>query len=338
MYQYTVTQWVVLFYFYCFAGWCFESAYVSIRTGKLTNRGFMHGPFLPLYGSGAIMMLVVSAPFQSSIPLTYLAGCIGATILEYVTGVTMEALFKVRYWDYSYKKFQYKGHICLSSTLAWGGLTILMTKGIQRPVEQVLLSIPGQALSIAAFLLTAVLFADFALSFKAAMDLRDLLIKLEKAKAEMGHLQKRLDVVIALTNEEVEARIAEYKDGFAQYRGELAEAIGDTKDHFVGAVHETRENLTEALNEKKAEVSKLFAEFLGDEKKEGMAPGEVREGVLSGLKKKKDELGFHRRELLSAMCRQMKKLFRTYPGIVSNTFKDILEEVRQMVDEEEKHK
>ena len=56
MYSYTVTQWLFFFYIYCFAGWCIESAYVSFMEKKLTNRGFMRGPFLPLYGSGAIMI------------------------------------------------------------------------------------------------------------------------------------------------------------------------------------------------------------------------------------------------------------------------------------------
>ena len=135
MYHYTVIQWLFFFYFYCFCGWCFESTYVSIKTKKLTNRGFMRGPFLPIYGSGAIMMLVVSMPFKDSLILTYIAGCIGATALEYVTGVTMEALFKVRYWDYSKNKFNFQGHICLGSSLAWGFLTILMTEFVHVPVD-----------------------------------------------------------------------------------------------------------------------------------------------------------------------------------------------------------
>ena len=93
MYHYTAIQWLFFFYFYCFFGWCFESTYVSLKSRKLVNRGFCRGPFLPLYGSGAIMMLVVSMPFQDNLVLVYIAGCIGATVLEYVTGVTMEALF-----------------------------------------------------------------------------------------------------------------------------------------------------------------------------------------------------------------------------------------------------
>ena len=133
MYSYTMAQWLFFFYFYCFFGWCFESSYVSIKNRHPVNRGFMRGPFLPLYGSGAVMMLVVSMPFQHNLVLTYIAGCIGATVLEYVTGVVMEALFKVRYWDYSNQKFNFQGQICLSSTLAWGGLTILMTTVVHRP-------------------------------------------------------------------------------------------------------------------------------------------------------------------------------------------------------------
>lgn len=225
MYHYSVAQWVFFFYFYCFFGWCFESTYVSVKTHKLTNRGFMHGPFLPLYGSGAIMMLVASMPFQDNVPLTYLAGCVGATLLEYVTGVVMEALFKVRYWDYSNQRFNFQGHVCLKSTLAWGGLTILMTSVIHRYVEQMVLSVPIQILTAVTFVLTAVIFADFALSFKAALDLRDVLIKLEEAKAEIGRLQKRMDVRIAVTADDVERKVKERYEELQRKRTETLQGL-----------------------------------------------------------------------------------------------------------------
>ena len=99
------------------------------------------------------MMLLVSMPFQHNLLLTYIAGCIGATALEYVTGVVMEALFKVRYWDYSNQKFNFQGQICLSSTLAWGGLTILMTRVVHKPVEGLVFAIPEGVLSVVTFVL-----------------------------------------------------------------------------------------------------------------------------------------------------------------------------------------
>ena len=232
MFHYKAFQWLFFFYLYCFLGWCFESAYVSLKSKKLVNRGFMRGPFLPLYGSGAIMMLIVSMPFQENIFLTYIAGVIGATALEYVTGVTMEALFKVRYWDYSDQPFNFQGHICLSSSLAWGFLTILMTKVIHRPVEQFVLSIPGEVLFPVTMFLTIYIVADFTLSFKAAMELRDILIRMQRLKEEVERLQRRLDVIIAFNNAEKEQRrqegelsLAELSLGVKQRFANLKEMI-----------------------------------------------------------------------------------------------------------------
>lgn len=223
MYPYTMTQWLFLFYLYCFLGWCVESTYVSLKEKPphWINRGFIRGPFLPLYGSGAIMMLVVSAPFRYNIVLTYVAGCIGATILEYVTGVTMEALFKVRYWDYSDQPLNFQGHICLGTTLAWGFLTILMTRVIHKPIEGMLYMIPDGLLAVFVFLLTVGIAGDFALSFRAALDIRDILLAMEKAKEEMAHMQKRLDVIAALTEEE----IGQYRNAAEMRIEELADSI-----------------------------------------------------------------------------------------------------------------
>lgn len=206
MFNYNGAQWLFFFYFYCFAGWCFESVYVSLRTRKWVNRGFMRGPFLTLYGSGAIMMLVVSRPFADNVLLTYIAGVIGATALEYVTGIVMEALFGVRYWDYSKRFLNFQGHICLTSSLTWGFFTILMTRVIHRPIEKMMYAIPNQTLFYITAIITVYIVADFTLSFKAALDLRDILVKIMKAREELERMQKRLDVMIAFNNDEKEQR------------------------------------------------------------------------------------------------------------------------------------
>lgn len=239
MYQYSITQWLFFFYVYSFLGWCFESAYVSLKNRRPVNRGFMRGTFLPIYGCGAIMMLVVSGPFQNlAVPqkyiFIYLAGCVGASALEYVTGVIMEALFKVRYWDYSKNRFNFQGHICLGASLAWGIFTILMTTVIHKPVESFILSIPGGVLSAITFVVTAGFAADFALSFKAAMDLQDVLTGLARAKEEMAHVQRRLDVIIALTNEELDKRREELAELREKYSLHLAdrERLTKIKDSF----------------------------------------------------------------------------------------------------------
>ena len=92
MYTYSMTQWLAFFFIYCFFGWCFESVYVSVHEHRWVNRGFMTGPYIPLYGSGAVLMLFLTIPVRGNYLLMYIVGAIGATVLEYITGTVMENL------------------------------------------------------------------------------------------------------------------------------------------------------------------------------------------------------------------------------------------------------
>ena len=254
MHQYTMIQWLFFFYFYCFFGWIFESTFVSLKSKKFVNRGFMRGPFLPIYGSGAIMMLVVSMPFQDNLILTYLAGCVGATVLELATGMVMEALFKVRYWDYSNQRFNYKGHICLSSTVAWGFLTILMTEFLHKGVEKLVSAIPYGIVVCITVVVSVYIIIDFTLSFKTALDLRDVLIGLEKARAEMERIQKRLDVIVAVANDEIEMRKQE-----SNLR--IEELMDSIEGRFLSLKERVKLNPSEFLDEVRDEISELRSRY-----------------------------------------------------------------------------
>lgn len=197
MYSYTISQWLLFFYIYCFIGWCFESSYVSIKSRRLVNRGFIRGPFLPLYGCGAIVMLFLAKPFLGHPIPMFLSGMIGATILEYVTGVCMETLFKVRYWDYSNQKFNFQGQICLSSSLAWGFLTIALNDWIHRPVEHLVLLLSPLSLHLLVLILTVLIGADFITAFKTALDLRRDLEGMTTVRADLKSLQQRLDILFS---------------------------------------------------------------------------------------------------------------------------------------------
>lgn len=296
MFNYSMYQWLLFFYFYCFFGWCFESAYVSIKSKKLVNRGFMRGPFLPLYGSGAIMMLVVSMPFRDNILLTYVAGVIGATVLEYVTGVTMEALFKVRYWDYSNQPFNFQGHICLGSSIAWGFLTILMTRVIHMPIEQLVFSIPTAVLPYLTTIITIYIVSDFTLSFKAALDLRDILIRMEKAKEELERMQRRLDVLIAFSNEGKEQKKQERE----LHAGEL-----------VAGIEQRFASFKESLQNKPAEY--------GESVREEIADLRARFNLYrERTKSSRELLDFYKRDMI-----------RNNPTMDSKKFKDAFEELRR---------
>lgn len=298
MFHYSMIQWLFFFYFYSFCGWCFESTHVSIRTGKLVNRGFMRGPFLPLYGCGAIMMYVVSMPFQDNIILTYFSGCVGATVLEYITSVVMDALFDVRYWDYSYKKIQFQGRICLTSTIAWGFLTIWMTRLVHNPIERMMLAIPSNILGYITFFTTVYIVADFALSFKAALDLRRMLVKMHGIKEEMVRMQKRLDVIIAFNNEEKEQKSLERE----LKMDELAESLGQR----FGSIKETIQNAPGAyVDNVRDEIAELRARY---------------NLFMENRKDYKETLDFYERDMI-----------RNNPDMVSHKFRTTFEDLKNAV-------
>ena len=195
--QYSLYEWLIFFYIYSFFGWIFESVYVSLRKKRWVNRGFLLGPFLPIYGGGAVMMLFVSEPFKSNLLLTYFAGAVGATLLELVTGMVMESIFKVRYWDYSDRKYNYKGYICLESAVLWGFFTIAMNQAVHPALLRLLAAVPALPLHVVFGIVSVFLVFDIISSVKEALDLRDMLEKMESLREEMLRLRRRADVVIA---------------------------------------------------------------------------------------------------------------------------------------------
>ena len=208
MYEYTWYQWLAFFYIYCFFGWIFESAYVSFLKKRFVNRGFLHLPLLPLYGTGAVMMLWVSLPVKDNLLLVYISGVVAATILEYVTGWGMEKLFKVKYWDYSDQRFQLNGYICLSSSVAWGFLTIFLTEVIHRPIAAYVLGLPP-AVCLSCVCAVSVLFAaDTARSVKEALDFARMLDAMTRMRAEFDDAQ----VQLALLKAEMRDRAAQARD------------------------------------------------------------------------------------------------------------------------------
>ncbi|KIR02538.1 membrane protein [Lachnospiraceae bacterium TWA4] len=155
----------------------------------------MSGCFLPIYGAGAITVLVASLPFKEMPIFVFVGGAIAATVLELITGIVMEGLFKIRYWDYSHRHFNFKGYICLASTTTWGFFSVVMVYGLHKVIEHVVFLFPDTLLRGVCFVLTIGFTVDFTSSFRTAMDLRELLVQTVKLKEEALKLKKRLEIL-----------------------------------------------------------------------------------------------------------------------------------------------
>lgn len=205
MYSYSLTQWVLFFFWYCFLGWVWECFYVSLKytwekkKWTFINRGFLHGPLIPIYGFAAITILLATIQLRENTLEVYLIGALTATLYELVTGTVMEKIFKVKYWDYSDLPLNYHGHICLFVSLFWGVLSILLVKIIHVPIENILLQIPSFPCEIVAFSLMVVLGYDFRTSFSEAMDLKEILHSLTENNNTIKHLEHRFNAMVAFS-------------------------------------------------------------------------------------------------------------------------------------------
>ncbi|MGN0622844.1 MAG: hypothetical protein ACI4JA_02700 [Oscillospiraceae bacterium] len=251
MYDYSFFQWLMFFYIYCFVGWCIESTIVSVEKKKFVNRGFLRSPMLPIYGFGAIVILLVSLPVRENPFLVYVCGMTGTTILEYFTGWLMEKLLKMKYWDYSDDKFNIKGYICLQSSLFWGFLSLLLTYVLHKPVESLVLGMPKTLLMIILSVITLIFISDLIYAVRTALDVNKLLAKLseirlqiELAKAELAQRREQ---------SETAAKLEELRADFAR----LTEKISFFKRDFILAHPTARsQKFNEALTELRERLSK----------------------------------------------------------------------------------
>lgn len=192
MYYYSLLQWMLFFYIYCFFGWIIESIYVSVCTGNWVNRGFMRGPVIPIYGTGAVIVLFAVIPFRTSPILVFIVGTVAASILEFVTGFVMERIYKVRYWDYSDKPFNLCGYICLFNSLCWGVLSILLIYLVHSWVEKGVLFLNDMVLLSIDSGISSLFIVDLFNSSTTAVELKRMLANSQKLKDDLMNIHNKM--------------------------------------------------------------------------------------------------------------------------------------------------
>lgn len=307
-YQYTFIQWLLFFFIYCFLGWVWESCYVSIKKREWINRGFLHGPMLPIYGSGAIIVLLCTIGVRDQVILIFIFGMTGATILEYVTGACMERLFRVRYWDYSHLPLNMKGYVCLPVSLGWGIFSVLLVRVIHVPIENAVLQIPERIAEAVTVLCSSAFAADFTLSFGEAMDLRDMLIRLSDSNEKIQRLQKRLEVVSAFA-----------EDGLMQYQMKREERKMSRKEFLEGMIERQRENRRMMLVE------------LIDRVNESIDAGLEKREELQKIKTQIEQEFKNIGSLTNRAARRSARLLHRNPNTVSKRYAEALKQVQEML-------
>lgn len=110
----------LIFFIYSVLGWIAESIFVSVKKKKIVNRGFLVGPYCPIYGFGALIMVIYIYQYKGNLFTVFILSLVICTILEYITSYLMEKLYKARWWDYSDRTFNLNGRVCGLNAILFG--------------------------------------------------------------------------------------------------------------------------------------------------------------------------------------------------------------------------
>lgn len=188
-----ICKWFLCFISYSVIGWAYESTVCSIDEKKLINRGFLNGPLCPVYGCGALVVIFFLNDKTEDIFILFLSGAILTCTVEYLTSYILEKLFNARWWDYSDKKFNLNGRICLLGAVVFGILTVLVIKFIHPFIYGIISKLSNSALYIISAVVFVVLVSDIVITVYHIMLLNGRIAEIQKKIADYKEEQKLLE-------------------------------------------------------------------------------------------------------------------------------------------------
>lgn len=230
-----IIKYILMFFFYSFAGWCLESLYCSIGEKRFINRGFLTGPLCPIYGTASLVLIVlIYNPFKANPLAVFTLGIILCDIVEYLTSYLMEKLFAARWWDYTYELLNIKGRICLKHSLYWGVISIIFVKVIHPSVENLYGKISGNHIYyiLAAVLIIFVL--DVIHAVIKASDIRKLHQKLNSLIEVLGSELTSFKDSVTEKYESIQTMLEKQGEKFNEIKLQIEDVIIDFDRHITG--------------------------------------------------------------------------------------------------------
>lgn len=206
MFNYSIDSYLLydLAYFfivYAFIGWILETVYASLEEGRFINRGFLNGPFCPIYGFGAVILILALHPIINNIYLLFIGAVILTTSLEYLTGWVLEKTFGHKWWDYSQRRFNLQGRICLRFSVYWGIIAVVMLKLLHPEVVKAVDQIPLWLGLAGLFGLSLYFVIDFFYTLRQVIEIKAVLTEIKHLTIEA---RERLEFIRESSLESIE--------------------------------------------------------------------------------------------------------------------------------------
>lgn len=313
---------ILLFFTYSFAGWVMESIGGIFVVKKFVNRGFMIGPLCPVYGVGVVIITVLLGKYTNDFFVLFVLATVLCGVLEYLTSYYMEKLFNARWWDYTNRKFNINGRVCLENLCAFGIAGSVILKYINPFFINIYMKVPETGRHIIAGILFILFIIDFIISFKiicsfkgetyAKMDNTEEISSKVKAKAEDIILQTESNAIHKIRKFRIES-----KRKIRYTRKRLRNSKEYSLEDLINKVNEDRKKLTQKLAEEKSRLDeqiKLKKKEFETKKKES------KEIINRKIQQTKEELQKSSKETVETAIKNIKMSSEEFSKRVRNKF------------------
>ena len=250
-----IEQYIALFFIYSIAGWLMETVQLSIREKKFINRGFLIGPYCPIYGCGVVLITILLQKYHDDIPATFFLSILICGTLEYATSYFMEKIFKARWWDYSTRRFNINGRICLETLIPFGIAGTTITIWINPFLLKYINMVPTLAMHIILGIISILFISDSIVSLKIILNLKEMSKEFKDNTDEISNKVKRIiRKKMVLYRRLVRAFPRIKENVFYSKWDEMKKRIEESKEEFAIKIDNSKAEIKNKIDISKAEI------------------------------------------------------------------------------------
>lgn len=254
-----IENYISLFFIYSFLGWLMESVSDTIKKKKFVNRGFLIGPYCPIYGAGVLLITILLRKYNNDIWITFFMSLLICGTLEYLTSYVMEKLFNARWWDYSQRKFNINGRICLETLIPFGiaGTFIIY---IANPFFLKYINmIPDMVMHVLTGAFVMIYIIDMILSFKIIMNLKQMSKEFKDSTVEISEkVRKIIKTKYRLYRRLVNAFPRIKENVLYEKWEEMKQRVEESKEEIRNKIDSSKEELRNKIDSSKAEIGEII--------------------------------------------------------------------------------
>lgn len=221
--SYELYEFLWFFAVYAFLGWCVEVAYAAMCEGRFVNRGFLNGPYCPIYGFGVVLVIGLLTPLRTNGLLLFAGSVVLTSALEWLTGFVLEKVFHDKWWDYSDVPFNLNGYICLKFSILWGFACVFILEVFHPTVEALVDLIPRKLGWPLIVLLLIGFFADACVTAVSILRLNRRLKHMEEIAEKLKEVSDHLGGEISENVLELMEKQDEWKEKAEERKQKMQE-------------------------------------------------------------------------------------------------------------------